>query len=610
MHGTFISRFPPAPFPPTMTDPTADPPADAAAPDARAAVDALNERAWGLRVSDAQEGLRLAERARVAARAVGYARGEAYALRNSGGCRCVLLEHEAALADLDRAGRIFDELGHPPGKASTLYWCGNVYWRRAEYASAARAYQEALLLQRAAGDRDGEGDSLNALGTIYFDTGDVARALENYTASLAVKEETGAGFGISNCLNNLGNVHGHLGEYPKAIEYHTRALALKRELGDVRGQAVALVNLGASYEATTDFPRALECFAQALEIARSIGERWIEADALRQMADVHRKSHEPARALEFYRKAASVAVDSGLAHLEAEIRVGIGLASAALGWEGEAVAELQRALALAQRIEARRLVYEAHLALSETYEAARKARQALEHFRAYHRVEDEVFSTEAERRIQAVLVKAEIERSEREAELLRAKNEELSAANEEKARLLEVLRRQAEELDRLSREDALTGLFNRRHVDEALALEWERSARFGRDLAVAIADVDHFKAVNDRFSHAAGDEVLRRVARILREGTRAVDVAGRWGGEEFVLLLVETPPDRAAHLCDKLRGAVEAHDWSAIAPGLAVTVSLGVAGNAEAADPAALLAAADARLYQAKRAGRNRVVAE
>ncbi|MFL5383519.1 MAG: diguanylate cyclase [Longimicrobiaceae bacterium] len=86
-----------------------------------------------------------------------------------------------------------------------------------------------------------------------------------------------------------------------------------------------------------------------------------------------------------------------------------------------------------------------------------------------------------------------------------------------------------------------------------------------------------------------------------------MDVAGRWGGEEFVLLLVETPPERAAGLCEKLRAAVEAHDWSALAPGLAVTLSLGVAGNGEAADPAALLAAADARLYQAKRAGRNRV---
>ena len=585
--------------------PDAAAPPDAAAVDA---VDALNERAWELRVSNPQEGVRLAERACAAARAAAYARGEAYALRNSGGCRCVMLEHEAALADLDQAARIFADLGEPIGRASTLNWSGNVYWRRGDYTAAVRAHLEALRLQRAAGDRNGEGDSLNFLGAVYFDTGDLARALEHYTASLQAKEEVGAGLGISHCLNNIGNIHGQLGEYPKAIEYHTRALALKREVGDVRGQAVALVNLGSSYEATADLPGALECFAQALEIARSVGERWIEADALRQMADVHRKSHDPVHALESYGRAAAVAVAGGLVHLEAEVCIGTGLALVALGREGEGVAELERALALARRIEARRLIYEAHLALSEAYEAAGDAAKALEHFRAYHRVEDEVFSAEAERRIQAVLVKAEVEGAEREAELLRARNDALTAANEEKARLLEVLRRQAAELDRLSREDALTGLFNRRHLEAALGLEWERAHRFGRDLSLAIADVDHFKGVNDRFSHAVGDEVLRRVARILREGTRAVDVAGRWGGEEFVLLLVETPPGRAAHACEKLRAAVQAHDWAAVAPGLAVTVSVGVAGNGEAADPAALLAAADARLYQAKRAGRNCVM--
>jgi diguanylate cyclase (GGDEF)-like protein len=583
--------------------------ADTAAADATAAVDALNQRAWELRVSNPQEGVEVAERAGAAARAAGYPRGEAYALRNSGGCRCMLLQHDAALAELAQAEALFTALGDSSGRASALNWSGNVNWRRGSYPAAVRAHLEALRLQRAVGDRDGESDSLNFLGTVYFDLGDLASALEHYTASLRLKEEIGSALGISHCLNNIGNIHGHLGEYAKALEYHTRALELKRELGDLRGQAVALVNLGASYEDTADLTRARECFGQALELARSIGERWIEADALRQTADVLRKLDDPAQALEFYARSAAVAAAAGgITHLEAEVRIGTGLALATLGREGEAVAELERALSLAQRIEARRLIYEAHLALSQTYERAGDAGQALEHFRAYHRVEDEVFSADAERRIQAVLVKAEVEGAEREAELLRVRNEALTAANEEKARLLEVLRSQAAELDRLSREDALTGLFNRRHVDSALALEWERARRFGRELTVAIADIDHFKAVNDNLSHAAGDEVLRRVARILREGTRAVDVVGRWGGEEFVLLLIETPPERAAQLCEKLRAAVQAHDWSSLAQDLAVTVSIGVAGNGEAADPAALLATADARLYDAKHAGRNRVV--
>jgi len=572
-------------------------------------VDELNARAWELQNLDSAEGLRLAERAGLVARAAGYARGEAYALRNAGACHCMLENYDVALAELERAGRMFDAQQDPLGKATTLDRTGKVHWRRADYSASLQVHLEALRLHRSIADRRGEAGSLTGAGNAYFELGDLARALKHHQAALQIWEELGDDLEISHVVNNIGNIHGQRGDYLRAMEYHTRALTLKKGLGDARGEAIALSNIGLTYKAKEEYGHALGCFEQSFGIARRLGDRFIEARVLHEIGELHRATDDPEGALRFFRESVEVAHASGGAYAETDGRIGIGRVLVALGRAGEASEELRKALAQAERIDSPWLVSAAHQALAEAHEAAGDASAALRHLREYHRVEGETRSAESERRIQAILTRAEVERSEREAELLRAKNDALTAADAEKARLLEALRRQAAELDRLSREDALTGLFNRRHVDEALALEWERSARFGRDLAVAIADVDHFKVVNDRFLHATGDEVLRQIARILREGTRAVDVVGRWGGEEFVLLLVETPPDRAAHLCDKLRGAVEAHDWSAIAPGLAVTVSLGVAGNAGAADPAALLATADARLYQAKRAGRNRVVA-
>lgn len=571
-------------------------------------INELNARAWALRLSDAAEGLRLAQRAAAAARVASDAHGEALALRSAGACRCMLEDYDAALVELEAARRLFEGLGDRSGKATSLNWIGKVHLRRADLRLSLRMHLDALRLQRGIGDREGEGESLKLLGDVYFQMGDLAGALEHFQTALQVEEERGDELEISHAVNNVGNVHGELGDYARALEYHTRAAALKQRLGDDRGYAIALANVGRTHKIQADHGPALDCFKQALAVARKLGDRSIEARVLHEIADLYLVSGNPVAALGFFLESVEVARASDRRYTEVDSRIGIGKALVALCRAGEAAGELEQALALAQRIDSQWLIYEAHLALSAAYEAQGDTAKALEHFREYHCVKDEVFSAKSERRIQAVLVKAEVERSEREAELLRTKNDELSAANEEKARLLEVLRRQAEELERLSREDALTGLFNRRHVDAALALEWERARRFGRDLTVAMADIDHFKAVNDRFSHAVGDEVLRRVAEILRAGTRAVDVVGRWGGEEFVLLLVETPPKRAAGLCEKLRAAVEAHDWSAVAPGLAVTLSLGVAGSGEAADPAALLAAADARLYQAKRAGRNRVV--
>lgn len=577
------------------------------AADAAAKVDALNERAWALLLSDAHEGLRLATEALHAARAAGYVRGEAYALRASGGCRCRLHAYDAALADLETAHAMFEELNDSPAKAATLNWIGNVHGRRADYRAAFRAQFEALGLQRAAGDRNSEGDSLNWLGIIHLSIGDLSQAMEAFTASLDAKEAVRDKLGIAHCLNNIGNIYGQLGDYGMALDHHTRALELRRELGDTNGLAVALLNVGTTYDEQGVFTRALSFYYEALGLARGIGERLTEANILANLSCLHRKAGDFAQALDYAQSARTAAADASALFVEIDARISAGEALTTLGQMADAVRELKEALALAERIESRRLIYMAHLALSKAHEAAGDMEAALRHFKAYHKVEDEVFNAESERRIEAVIAQKEIERSQREAELLRTRNDELTAANEEKARLLDALRLQAEELERLSREDGLTGLFNRRHVEDALALEWERAQRFSRDLTVVMVDVDHFKAVNDRFSHAAGDRVLRETGRILRDGTRAVDVAGRWGGEEFVLLLVETPPEGAVRLAEKLRGAVEAHDWCAVAPALRVTASFGVAGIHEADSPGALLAAADARLYAAKRAGRNRV---
>ncbi|MBI3512993.1 MAG: GGDEF domain-containing protein, partial [Proteobacteria bacterium] len=126
--------------------------------------------------------------------------------------------------------------------------------------------------------------------------------------------------------------------------------------------------------------------------------------------------------------------------------------------------------------------------------------------------------------------------------------------------------------------------------------------------AVMIGDIDFFKRINDRFSHATGDEVLRHVGRILAEHTRASDVVARYGGEEFVIAFPETEIDEAAAFCERLRQIIEAHPWRDIQPELAVTMSMGLNGDLALGSVEKMLAAADALLYQAKQAGRNRVL--
>ncbi len=161
--------------------------------------------------------------------------------------------------------------------------------------------------------------------------------------------------------------------------------------------------------------------------------------------------------------------------------------------------------------------------------------------------------------------------------------------------------------------DGLTGLFNRRHMQSALADERQRAQRYGHSLSVIMLDVDGFKSYNDTYGHPQGDVLLKMLAVILRETTREVDIVGRYGGEEFIILLPETPKTEALRTAERLRAAVAAAIFPGFAddPNMVVlkTISLGVATfPADAEDMPTLVQQVDQALYRAKRGGRNQVV--
>jgi len=164
------------------------------------------------------------------------------------------------------------------------------------------------------------------------------------------------------------------------------------------------------------------------------------------------------------------------------------------------------------------------------------------------------------------------------------------------------------ELMRLATTDALTGLANRRTILERLEEEVERHRRTDRPLACILLDIDHFKRINDRFGHPAGDEVLRQVARQLQTGVRVYDTAGRYGGEEFLAVLPEADPEAGRLVAERLRALVAGE--VRCGDGEAVTASFGLAQYRKDESADALLARADQALYRAKEAGRNRVESE
>jgi diguanylate cyclase (GGDEF)-like protein len=166
-----------------------------------------------------------------------------------------------------------------------------------------------------------------------------------------------------------------------------------------------------------------------------------------------------------------------------------------------------------------------------------------------------------------------------------------------------------EEIYRLTVLDALTGAYNRRYFDEALAREVGRAQRHGRPLSLAMFDIDHFKAINDRMGHVAGDLTLREFVGCVRPLMRCDEVFARYGGEEFAVIVPEAGPADAAAFADRIGQAVAGHAFAFEGQSYPVTVSAGVAGSDGTGRVSAesLLGRADEMLYQSKRTGRNKV---
>ena len=184
-------------------------------------------------------------------------------------------------------------------------------------------------------------------------------------------------------------------------------------------------------------------------------------------------------------------------------------------------------------------------------------------------------------------------------------------ANGMRRRLAESRRRLAEtlaQIEQLAHYDELTKAYNRRSLMTRLEQERSRAERTGTAFTVALFDLDHFKQVNDGYGHAAGDLVLKGFVEMVHATMRQTDVFGRFGGEEFLLILTATPPAFSMNTLSRIQQAIEARDWEAIASGVKITVSAGAAGHQAGESMAELLGRADAALYQAKNAGRNRAV--
>ncbi len=550
--------------------------------------------------------------------------------------------------------------GDQPGLADGLAMEAQARCNLCDLARARETCQEALRLHEKLGNGAGKAAVLNTLGRIYARQGDYAKALVNHLSAMRIHQETGDLSGQASALNNIGADYELMSDYEKALEHYFRSLDIKRQLGDKLGQAVSLMNIGGVYEQLDDFKKALSCHADSIELFGSSddGRRGV---AYNNMGEIYRKQGELQNALNHYQRALTIVETAGDRQAAIGVMINIGQVSLAMGQperaerlfsrglqsataigdkhhQAEALlalgelllsqqlreqgsAFLRQALDIGNELRARAVVRRAHQIMAEAHKREGEHREALEHFEHFHRLDREIFSDAAERKRQGLAAQFDTQQAERKAEIFRLKNVELAQAlaqlkevnrslqlaDAQKAKLVNALNRKNKQLEAMAREDALTGLLNRRSLALELAREFSTARRFKKMLMVAMIDIDHFRKINQVHGQQAGDEVLKAVAELVCKNLRLSDSAGRFGGEEYAIVLPETPPEGALLVCERIRDQVERHRWAKISAGLAVTVSIGLTGDLSVPDHEKMLSAADAKLAQAKRAGRNRV---
>jgi diguanylate cyclase (GGDEF)-like protein len=422
------------------------------------------------------------------------------------------------------------------------------------------------------------------LALTYHYLGDHSASLEHALSSVELLDDDAPpGFRII-CLIRLANSLAEDGSVDAARERYRQAEEVAVGIGDLTRQLLVLNNLAYTEFEAEEGGTAWAVVERMHSVASRLGREFliVERDTI---ANIQIGRGEYAAAEETLR-AASTAPPWYEAHDFADAALTLAHAQRRLGALDRAQGSLDRCRAMCEQYELAGVGVRVLAEQAELHAASGDHRSAFEEYKRFHSAAEELRSTQQEARTRARQAMFETAEARRDAERYREQ----------------------------ARRDPLTGLYNRRFVDERLPNAIAQALSATTPLTVALIDLDHFKRINDTFSHEVGDQVLMTVADLFSaEGTGLPDsgFVARMGGEEFLVVLPGMGLDEALIWLDTLRIRVGGHPWRSLTQDLPVTVSIGAAfatSTGGGDTQASLLADADSNLYAAKRTGRNRVV--
>jgi diguanylate cyclase (GGDEF)-like protein len=556
------------------------------------------EKLQGLQQSDPVAALGAFRKQLQQARKAGDAALEAACLYGVADCAYDTGDFELASSHFELAVAAFERLGQFRERCDALNSLGWARREEGKFQLALESHQASLILARDHAWIDLEARALAGFSVVYGDLGNAAQAHKFGLEGLRLLELTGDQLAIAHRKAALSVQYIRNQQFEYALELLMSVLPFARKHGDQRLLIKTLLNIGAAKIGQTDnhnlqtWHDLQPLYLETLELCMAQSDMQGATMCLVELGNIQFMLGHHVAALE-YLELARLQISDVMSESGIHLRTVMGQVFGALGQFPEAIFELETAYQQAQHLGVKPTERTVLENLADVYEAAGEHQKTIVALRALRVLEQVTFDQAVQSRLQNLHIEYETERLKHEANLERGRRNELEATNKE--------------LEKLSLEDSLTGAHNRRYLESFLGHEIARFVRHKSELSLVMLDLDHFKRINDSFSHAVGDRVLVMLTQILRSSSRKSDVIARIGGEEFVVVMPDTSFVQAQIACERFRVAVEGYDWQALHPGLLVTASFGLVQAGPECTEEALLALADEKLYEAKRNGRNRV---
>lgn len=528
-------------------------------------IDALNNLAWKLRISQHERALALSKEAAELSRTGEYA-AQAYRL----GLAASLITRaflDSENGNLDTAiSRCYEALSllenqHPFHLLiDAWYTLGWTYFYLGDHPTAYNYGLKALNLARELGLQDREAWALDAVASFGDDT-----------------------------------LH--------SIQMHEKALQIFKDIDDVDGQYRVLNNWACVLSDQGNIDAALEVAHQGLQLVRKHSLKREEINLSETIGEILLAKGEYAQAHEYLQNAQSISDICGNDIGYVYVLVSLGQVYLAQNELEKAEQQLNFALTTSIQWNIRSEQMRCHQYLSEVYKEQGKFEKALEHYKLFHSFKESVAGESAARQIAMLKMSYQIETTQRDAEIQRLQNVKLQLEIEEQKRVQAIL-------ENLATRDSLTNLYNRRHFLSLAKQEWKRASRYKSPLTALMLDIDQFKQINDRYGHATGDHALLAVAGIIQSTLRTSEIAGRYGGDEFAIILPETSAKNGLYVSKRISNEIIDEAIQTETGPITLTVSIGVAGLSDTnrghiQTLEALLNRADKALYEAKRAGKN-----